>query len=121
MSVSAAIITDVRANTLLVPNSAVKQRAGAATVEVVEPSLAVASDGNAARGVLLMAPPQTRSVTVGLSNDTVTEVLDGLRENDRVVVRTIAVDAAQSTPARSGFQMFGIPGSRGPLPGGMRR
>jgi len=76
MSTQAQIVTDSRQSTLLVPSRAVHGTAtGTATgkertVDVLGP------DGRSA----------TRTVKTGLAADQLTEVLDGLREGDRVVV-----------------------------------
>ncbi|MDP1709743.1 MAG: hypothetical protein Q8L21_02560, partial [Candidatus Komeilibacteria bacterium] len=47
--------------------------------------------------------PVNQTVEVGLSNDTQTEILSGLKEGDQIVTRTITATAAQTTPAPSLF------------------
>lgn len=94
MSVSAAIITDVRQDVLLVPNSAVKQQNGVSFVEIY----ASASQ-----------TPQQREVAVGLSNDTMTEIVSGLNEGEKVVTQTITTSASQSAAQQStGLRIPGI-------------
>ena len=103
MSTSAAIITDVKSDVLLVPSAAVKQRGDAQEVEV-----------------LVGGAPQRRAVTVGLSNDTVTEITSGLEEGTAVVTQTITSGTTQSAaPGASGLRVFGMPG--GGTSGGLRR
>lgn len=94
MSVSAAIITDVRQDVLLVPNSAVKQKNGVSFVEIYTSENQV---------------PQQQEVTIGLSNDTMTEIVNGLNEGEKVVTQTIAVSAVSSSAQPStGLRIPGI-------------
>ena len=107
MSVSAAIVTDVKTDVVLVPNSAIKTQGTNHYVEkfVVEP---VGSD-TAAGGISAVAPAQVPVVT-GLSNDTSTEVVSGLSEGEKVVTRTIT---AASTAAKTTTpSLFGGGGAR---------
>ena len=76
MSVTAAIVTAVKPAVLLVPNSAVKNRRGGSYLETTG------------------TPPIQVPIEVGLSNDSTTEVLSGVKEGDAVVVRTITAAAA---------------------------
>lgn len=71
MSLSAAIIIEVRQNAFLAPNSAIKFQNDEQYVEIME--------NNA---------PVFRSVEVGISNDTMTEIISGLQEGDEVVTQT---------------------------------
>lgn len=73
MSLSANIITDVKQNTLLVPNQAVKiDKTSQHYVELLKNNI-----------------PVQQPVEIGTSNDTVTEILEGLKEGDIVVTQTI--------------------------------
>jgi HlyD family secretion protein len=78
---------------LLVPNRAVKQQGRSRTVDVMV-------DGK----------KETRTVTVGMSNDQYTEITDGLNEGDLVVV-TGTTTAAPRVPQSGGFTS---PQQRGP-------
>ena len=71
MSVSASIIVDSKENVLTVPNSAIKTQGNMTYVEA----------GN---------PPRRIPVRIGLSDDTVTEIISGVNEGDEVITRTIA-------------------------------
>lgn len=111
MSVAAAIVTDFKSDVLVVANSAVKQGTDGATVQVMDATKIDAA--NASQGVTSDTPPETRAVTTGLSNDTQTEITDGLKEGDVVVTRTVSGSASQaSTPARTNGQnvRMGVPG-----------
>ncbi|MEP7162720.1 MAG: efflux RND transporter periplasmic adaptor subunit [Candidatus Moraniibacteriota bacterium] len=93
MSVSASIITGVKENTLLVPNSAVKTDANGKYVQVME-----------------QGTPTRKGVTVGASNASETEITSGLSERETVVTQTIS--AASATPAQT-TSPFRLPGTGG--------
>lgn len=89
MSVSVTIITDVKQDVLTVPSAAVKGSGDAAYVQV-----------------LVNGKPQQRSVQVGLSSDTDTEVSGDIKEGEQVVTQTITPTAAASTTQRSGTSVL---------------
>jgi len=99
MSVNAVIITAAKPDVLLVPNSAVKAQGGRSYVEIIDQANAV---------------PRRQMVVVGLTNDTVTEILSGLEPGQMVVTRTIT-SASANTPAPTAPSLFGAPsgGNRG--------
>jgi HlyD family secretion protein len=95
MSVSAAIITDTKQNVLMVPNSAIKSNGG----QYVE--------------IMSGDTPQTQSVEIGLSNDTMTEITTGLKEGDKVVTQIITGNTTNTTQTSSQSRSgggFRIPG-----------
>lgn len=96
MSVSAAIITDVKQDALLVPSSAVKNKGTTKTVELY-------NNGK----------PASTTVEVGISNDTRTQIISGVNEGDTVVVQTISATAATTqTSGQGGFRFPGVGGGR---------
>lgn len=100
MSLSATIITDVRQDAFLVPNSAIKSN-GEQYVLVLENNL-----------------PRNQVVEIGLSNDTLTEVTSGLKEGERVVMQTVTATTKTATSDSrtsrdGGFMIPGI-GRGGP-------
>ena len=99
MSVSAAIITDVAADVLAVPNSAVKSSSGGSYVQIL--------DKNGA--------PQNVNVQSGISNDTLTEITSGLNAGDMVVTQIINPSAktTTTTSAASGLRIPGLTGGAG--------
>lgn len=104
MSVSASIITGVKMDVLLVPNSAVKSDTNGKYVQILE---------NGA--------PVKKSVTVGASNATETEIKSGLNPGEAVVTQTITANAASTTsttPSGNPFRAFG--GGGGAAGGGNR-
>lgn len=107
MSVTATITTFVKENVLTVPNGAVKPRGNTRFVETIENSLPAPlarSSQIAASAVSLKEQP----VETGLDNDTVTEIISGLNEGDKIVVRTINSQSQNNnSPTPS---LFGPPG-----------
>jgi len=83
MSLSAEIITDAKQNVLLIPSSAIKQQNSASYVQIADSS-AVSS------ALIQPASFRSRLIQTGLSNETTTEVLDGLQEGDIIVTQTIS-------------------------------
>ena len=111
MSVSAAIINDVKQNVLMVPNSAIKELGGSSYVEVVDQSIGASAVGQAS-GITLGAVPGQARVEVGISNDTSTEITSGLKEGDIVVTRTVAAGATTQTKSSgSGVRLPGMGGN----------
>jgi RND family efflux transporter MFP subunit len=92
MSVSAAIITDVKQNVVLVPNSAVKSNGNSQYVEI-----------------LVNGTPQSKNIEIGLSNDTMTEIVNGLKEGEQVVTQRIIANTSQSpTQQNTGIRIPGL-------------
>jgi len=92
MSISASVITDIRENILLVPNSALKQEGSILYVEVASDITGESHNitTNASDRMPTLTPNiEIRSVETGLSNDIVTEIIGGLEEGEFVVTRTI--------------------------------
>lgn len=105
MSVSAAIITDVKQDALLVPSSAVKSKGTNKTVDLY-------NNGT----------PTTANVETGISNDTRTEITSGLKEGDSIVVQTINSSAATTASSQGGLRLPGIGGgNRGAVGAAMGR
>jgi HlyD family secretion protein len=98
MSISAAIITDIKQDALLVPNSAVKQQGDTAYVEIFAGETQV---------------PRRQTVQIGLSNDTMTEVTNGLKEGDQIVTQTITQTAQSQSQQNTGLRIPGLTGGGG--------
>ena len=116
MSVTAAIITDIKQDVLTVANSAVKTQSGSSYVEMFNSPLPDPTDG--LTGSISKVAPNKIPVEVGLSNDTVTEITSGLKEGDQVVTRTILPTATKTTTATATSLLGGS--SRGGGIGGGR-
>lgn len=101
MSVSASIITGVKQDVIIVPNSAVKAQSNNNYVEVL-------NDG----GV-----PQQVAVQVGVANNTDTEIVSGINVGDKVVTRTVDPSAAATTTTSTQGQGGGGGGGGLRIPG----
>ena len=110
MSVSASIITDMRQNTLVVPNNAVIAQGSNSYVQVFNPPLANSAT-NAAAGIPSTKTPTQVPVQAGLSDDTSTEILSGIKAGDQVVVRTIS--GTQTSTSSSAPSLLGAIGAGG--------
>lgn len=100
MSVSAAIITGVKQDVILVPNSAVKSQNGTSYVQVLSGQT-----------------PQSVTVETGLSDNTQTEIVSGINVGDNVVTQTITSSASTTSTSSttsaaksSGSSSIRIPG-----------
>jgi len=99
MSVSANIITEVKKEVLLVPNSAVKVKNGESFVEVL-------NNGN--------KKPTQKTVKIGSANNTDTEIISGINSGDKVVTQTISATAKTSaTSSGAGTNRGGMGGFMG--------
>lgn len=112
MSVSAAIITEVKQDIFTVPNSAVKVSGQTNYVEMFDQPLVSTANPQTqnSQGLPSLTPPRRQLVEIGLDNDDNTEITSGLKEGDEIVVRTIT---AQTTPTTSATpSIFGATGGR---------
>jgi RND family efflux transporter MFP subunit len=97
MSVSTSIITDVKQDVLIVPVSAVKTQGGKTYVEVLNSG----------------TTPEQKTVEIGASNGTDTEIVSGLSVGDKVVTQTINSSTTTSTTSSQQRGGLGIPGLGG--------
>lgn len=113
MSVSANIITDSKQDVLLIPNSAIKFTSGVNYVEIpadnTTASKLLASAANST-GIVLDTLPQQQTIETGLANDSVTEVISGLKEGDIVVTRTVASSSGTTTQINPSQSLFPVGG-----------
>ncbi len=94
MSTSASIIVETKENVLTVPNSAIKTQGMFNSIEVFNPPLTVI---RGAIGTPSAIPPMQKRVEVGISNDTLTEIVSGLKVDEQIVTRTISSSGATAT------------------------
>ncbi len=111
MSVSASIITEAKADVLLVSSGAVKLQNNEEYVEIFEKKV-VFETYMGTQGLISEAFPVKKNIQVGISNDIQTEVLGGLSEGDVVVVRTTTSSSKNVTTGNStsGIRIPGIGG-----------
>lgn len=103
MSVSAAIITDIKQDVLYVPTSAVKTQGD---ISYVEQFPANTGGSGSSTQIISETAPQQTMVTTGLSDDTDIEIVSGLSEGDKIVTRTIS-SSAKTTTTTSAPSLFG--------------
>jgi macrolide-specific efflux system membrane fusion protein len=109
MTVNADIQTAVHQNVVVVPASAIKTVAGQNFVQVIEPRVDTATV--LASDVTLVQVP----VTIGISDNTNTEILSGLPAGAQIVVRSTGGSSTASTAGatnRAGAGGFGGAGVR---------
>ena len=114
MSVTASIITDVRQDVLMVPNAAIKSQGSTNYVEVLADELAtnqLSASALSSSGITSATPPKQQAVEIGLSNDSMTEIISNLQIGDRVVTRTIAPTTSQSQATTQGQSMLQATGA----------
>ncbi|MDD5438284.1 MAG: efflux RND transporter periplasmic adaptor subunit [Patescibacteria group bacterium] len=109
MSVSTSIVTEVKADVLTVPNSAVKSQSGQYYVQ----TLANTSSTNANSSGLVTSnqTPVNVPVTTGVTNGTLTEITSGLKEGDQVITQTIKSTSQSSSTASSQSSLLKMGGA----------
>jgi len=115
MSVTADIITDIKQDVLILPNTAIKTQGISKYVELVTASDALKQQLAAnVSGVALPIPPTQQSIETGISNDTSTEIVSGLKEGDIVVASTVSSStSSNSSTTNSSQTQIRIPGVGG--------
>jgi Membrane-fusion protein len=108
MSTTAAIVTNIKQDVLLVPNAAVKSNSAGNYVMMPAQTVDGAVSGSSEDGVIV----KQQAVTAGLADDNYTEITDGLVEGDTVVIKT-ATQAAAKTSAGGGSVLSGFFGGGG--------
>ncbi|HEV3245037.1 MAG TPA: HlyD family efflux transporter periplasmic adaptor subunit [Candidatus Paceibacterota bacterium] len=102
MTVNADIQSAVHSNVLEVPASAIKTLNGQSYVQAFSPPLSAASG----QTVSTNAAPQNIPVTIGISDNTNTEIITGLTAGQQIVARVAGgntTSAASTATTRGGF------------------
>lgn len=100
MSVNANIQTAVAENVLTVPSSAVKTTNGSSYVQAFNPAIATSTVASAGSlGITSATPPVNVPVTIGISDNTNTQILSGLTLGEQIVLRTVTGTAATAKTA----------------------
>lgn len=108
MSVDSSIITNVAQNVLLVPSAAVKTSGDSSYVDIPAQPVTVASQTGTSALVKQVA------VTVGMSDDTNTEITSGLKEGDTIVAKSASSGAKTTTQTIGGNSILtNFGGARG--------
>jgi HlyD family secretion protein len=111
MSVSAAIITDTAVDTIEVPSSAIQTTSAGASYVLIPQGPTITT----AAGTVSTEAPTQQTITVGVSDDTNTQVLSGLTSGEKIVVQTVTGSTAKTT-STSAISLFG--GAGGARAGG---
>lgn len=124
MSVTANIVTQVDQNVIAVPNAAVTT--SGSTSYILEPStpISAADLASSANGGIVLAATKQVPVTVGLANDTMTEIASGVNVGDQIIVQTIKSTTATKTTttgSTSALQLLSGTGARTGGSGGFTR
>ncbi len=99
MSVSTSIVTEVKADVLTVPNSAVKSQGDQHYVQIFNTTTTkTGTDGM----IATEATPDRVMVEVGVTNDSLTEIISGLKEGDQVITQTIKPTTGTSSASSQG-------------------
>jgi RND family efflux transporter MFP subunit len=121
MSVSAVIITNSKEDALIVPTSAVKSANNETHyVQVLNENYDLSDRSSSIKGVVSSTAPSIKTVTIGLTDDSNTEITSGLSEGDQIVVRTsgnITSSSTSSSQSRSIINNSGMMGGAGRPPG----
>jgi len=117
MTVSTTITTNVKQDVLVVPSTAIKTQGSVLFVEVLDG----ASEIRSSQGIVSQTSPREVVVEVGLSNDTNSEIVSGLKEGDLIVTRTITQTNASESTTSSSSSLFGGTRTGGGFPGDIPR
>jgi HlyD family secretion protein len=88
MTVNADIVIDSKKDVLVVPNSAIKTMGNRKYVEI--PDEKENLNSRESRSVALEYPPKMVFIKTGLSDDKNTEILEGLKDGDLIILRKIS-------------------------------
>jgi HlyD family secretion protein len=95
MSLTVNIITDIKTDIYLINGSAIKEDNIGTYVEVLKDDRTT----------------EKKYITVGLSNDTQTEIVDGLVESDNVIIKSSTTSTTKQTIKNNTFSIPGMSGN----------
>jgi HlyD family secretion protein len=109
MSVNAEIIVDVKPDVLTLPNSAIKSEGNLHYVQLIDAPKEIKDKLKIGRAILLPKEVKIKNqpVEIGVSNDTLTEILSGVSEGD-IVISSKVTPQTQTPQTRSMFQFPGM-------------
>ena len=100
MSATAVIVTKADQDVIAVPNSAIKTQNSVSYILVPAGTVTDADiSASANGGIILPDKPKQVMVTVGLSNDSMTEITSGLQSGDPFIVQTMTSAASTASTA----------------------
>jgi HlyD family secretion protein len=109
MSVNAEIVIDVKPDVLTLPNSAIKSEGNLRYVQLIDAPKEIKDKLKIGAPIILPKEVKIKNqpVEVGVSNDTLTEILSGVSEGDIVISSKIAPQT-QATQTQFRFQIPGM-------------
>ena len=118
MSVSATIITNSKSDVLTIPTTAVKSNDDRTYyVQILDATHDLTNKTNSINGVTSATAPVVKTVTIGLADDTNTEITSGLSEGDQIVVRVSKNTTTTSASSTKTTTSSILNGGRGTPPG----
>jgi HlyD family secretion protein len=110
MSVTAEIVVEAKPDVLVLSNSAIKNQGGSNYVELIEASDEIKNKLKIGSAISLPKNVQIKNQTVeiGISNETMTEIVSGLKEGD-IVISSKITQQTQTSQTQNQFR-FQIPG-----------
>jgi len=121
MSVNVSVITNIAADVLTVPSSAVQTQGTNSVVLKLDPSQTQTVAGQT--GVIAKTAPVRAVVQTGVSDGSNTQILSGLNEGDSIVIQSITITSTKSaaSSATSVLRLGGGGGFGGGAGGGAVR
>jgi HlyD family secretion protein len=121
MSASAVIITEMKQDVLMLSSGAIKSQGNSRYVEKIN-SNSISKESSTLEVSAKEVETERQVIEVGISDDTNTEIVNGLEEGDLVVVRTVtsltSTKSASSSSSSAGI-LGGMGGSTRPMGGDM--
>jgi HlyD family secretion protein len=114
MSVTAEIVVEAKPDVLTLPNSAIKTQGNSNYVELIEASDTTKNKLKIGSSIVLPKNVQIKNQTleIGISNETMTEIVSGLKEGDIVISSKISSQTqTQSTQNQFRLQIPGMTSS----------
>jgi HlyD family secretion protein len=109
MSVNAEIVVEAKPDVLTLPNSAIKSEGNLRYVQLIDAPEEIKKKLKIGTAVVLPKEVKIKNqpVEVGISNETMTEILSGVSEGD-IVISSKVTQQTQTTQTRSMFQFPGM-------------
>jgi len=87
MSVSATIIKNSKENVLILPSAAVKEGNNGYYVQTLDEKYDLTNRSISIKGIVSDTLPTIQNIEIGLADDINTEIINGLKEGDQVILR----------------------------------
>lgn len=113
MTVMATIITNAKTDVLTVSNSAIKTSDDTSYVEMPNEDIDTTTLDISA-GLTLTQIPKQQAVEIGLVNDTMSEITNGLNEGDLVIIKTVTEKTTSSATTSSSRGLLDMGGGGPP-------